>query len=403
MNGISVARENAPGVPFAARMLFNMLSGLRCGSLDLVCPDRRRLAFRGPAPGPHAYLELHDWAVCGEVLRRGDIGFAECWIDGRWATDDLDALLLLAALNQDTIARALHGTWWATLASRLRHLFRANTRGGSRRNIHAHYDLGNDFYALWLDGTMTYSSALFGGDMALDLHAAQQAKYGRILDTLRVAPGGELLEIGCGWGGFAEFAAARGYRVTGITVSQAQLDYARSRIAHAGLADRVSLELRDYRDVAGRYDGVVSIEMFEAVGERYWAEYFRRLRGAMKAGATALVQTITIAEHKFERYRSGTDFIQRYIFPGGMLPSVQRFAGLAAQAGLTVADCHRFGADYAETLRRWHRAFMTAGDAVRALGFDECFMRLWRFYLSYCEAGFRSGSTDVIQVALAGR
>jgi cyclopropane-fatty-acyl-phospholipid synthase len=400
---LSIPRSGAPA-PAAARFLFNRLSQLRCGSLELVCPGGARLAFPGLAPGPHASLELGDWDVCGEMLRRGDIGCAETYIDGRWRSDDLTALLTLAAFNERAVERALHGSRWATFAYRLRHWLRANTRGGSRRNIHAHYDLGNDFYRLWLDRGMTYSAALFGGDAALDLERAQRAKYERILDRLGAGPGDRILEIGCGWGGFAEHAAAsRGCRVTGVTVSQAQLDYARRRIDAAGLGDRVALELRDYRDLEGRYDHVVSIEMFEAVGERYWPRYFEAVRAALKPGARALVQTITIAESKFERYRSGTDFIQQYIFPGGMLPSASRFEREAARAGLDTEGCHRFGLDYAETLKRWHARFDAAAGAVRALGFDERFLRLWRFYLAYCEAGFRAGSTDVMQIELVRR
>jgi cyclopropane-fatty-acyl-phospholipid synthase len=309
-------------------------------------------------------------------------------------------LLLLGALNEQAIEQAIHGRWWATLAYRLRHWLRPNTRAGSRRNVHAHYDLGNDFYRLWLDGTMTYSSALFGGDLSLGLEQAQSAKYARILHELGAQPGEHILEVGCGWGGFAEHAARAGCRVTGITVSQAQLGYAQARIAAAGLADRVELKLLDYRDLEGRFDHVASIEMFEAVGERYWPVYFGTLRERLKPGGRAVVQTITIAESKFERYRTGTDFIQQYIFPGGMLPSPQRFRAEAAAQGLAVAGMHAFGADYAETLRRWHRHFDEVAARVEAQGFDERFMRTWRFYLAYCEAGFRARATDVVQAVL---
>lgn len=400
-NELSV-RGDAAAPPAAARLLFHMFEHLHSGSLDVVGPEGRRHAFPGKMPGTHATLELRDWAVCADILRRGDIGFAEAFFSGRWDSEDLTALLTLAAFNQQVMERALHGSWWATLAYRIRHLLRANTRSGSRRNIHAHYDLGNDFYRLWLDDSMTYSAALFAGDHGRSLEAAQAVKYQRILERLDVQPGDHVLEIGCGWGGFAEHAAStRDCRVTGITVSQAQLDYARKRIAARGLQHLVELKLHDYRDLEGQFDHVVSIEMFEAVGERYWPQYFQTLRERLAPGGRALVQTITIAESKFERYRSGTDFIQQYIFPGGMLPSVSRFAEVAAAAGLLVGERLLFGADYAETLNRWHRSFMRASQAVEALGFDARFMRLWRFYLSYCEAGFRAGSTDVMQVELA--
>jgi len=396
--------DNTAAPPATARMLFHLLDHLRWGSLDVVAPDGRRHAFPGAMSGPHANLRLRDWSACGALLRRGDIGFAEAYCDGLWDSDNLTALLTLAAVNQQVMERAVYGHSWALLASRVRHLLRANTRAGSRRNIHAHYDLGNDFYGLWLDRSMTYSAAIFGGGSGLGLETAQAAKYQRILDQIDVQPGDRVLEIGCGWGGFAEYAAAtRGCHVTGVTVSRAQLEFARARIAARGLEHLVDLQLCDYRDLAGAYDHVVSIEMFEAVGERYWPRFFSVVRNCLRPGARALLQTITIAEAKFERYRSGTDFIQQYIFPGGMLPSPSRFEAVAAAAGLTTGPMWRFGADYAETLRVWHENFLRAAAQVRALGFDARFLRLWRFYLSYCEAGFRSGHTDVMQVELARR
>jgi len=386
--------------PAAARWLFRLLEQLRCGKITLRCPDGRAFEFSGAQPGPHATLALADWQVCGDILSRGDIGLAEAWIAGRATSDDLPQLLLLAALNEQAIEDAIHGRWWATLAYRLRHWLRPNTRAGSRKNIHAHYDLGNDFYRLWLDPTMTYSAALFESDPGRSLSDAQTAKYARILRELGAQPGQHILEVGCGWGGFAEHAARAGCRVTGITISEAQLDYARQRIANAGLQDRVELRLLDYRDLDGRFDHVVSIEMFEAVGERYWPGFFGMLRDRLKPGGRALVQTITIAEAKFERYRTGTDFIQQYIFPGGMLPSQRRFGEEAMARGLAVKDMHGFGFDYAETLRRWHQVFNDAAQEVRAQGFDDRFMRTWRFYLAYCEAGFRARATDVVQAVL---
>lgn len=386
--------------PAAARWMFKLLSQLRCGKITLHGPDGRSQEFSGPKSGPHASLALADWQVCSDILSRGDIGLAEAYIAGRAKTDDLTQLLLLAAMNEQAIEEAIHGRWWATLAYRLRHWLRPNTRSGSRKNIHAHYDLGNDFYRLWLDSTMTYSSALFEGDLTRSLADAQSAKYARILRALDVQPGQHILEVGCGWGGFAEQAARAGCRVTGITISAAQLEYAQRRIAAAGLEDRVELRLQDYRDLDGQFDHVVSIEMFEAVGERYWPGYFSMLRDRLKPGGRALVQSITIAEAKFERYRTGTDFIQQYIFPGGMLPSPQRFGEVAAEQGMTVEDMHHFGLDYAETLRRWHQVFDYAAPQVREQGFDDRFMRTWRFYLAYCEAGFRTRATDVVQAVL---
>jgi cyclopropane-fatty-acyl-phospholipid synthase len=386
--------------PAAARWMFKLLSQLRCGKITLHAPDGRSQEFSGPKPGPHASLTLADWQVCSDILSRGDIGLAEAYIAGRAKTDDLTQLLLLAAMNEQAIEEAIHGRWWATLAYRLRHWLRPNTRSGSRKNIHAHYDLGNDFYRLWLDSTMTYSSALFEGDLTRSLAEAQSAKYARILRALDVQPGQHILEVGCGWGGFAEHAARAGCRVTGITISAAQLEYAQRRIAAAGLQDHVELRLQDYRDLDGQFDHVVSIEMFEAVGERYWPGYFEMIRERLKPGGRAVVQTITIAETKFERYRKGTDFIQQYIFPGGMLPSPQRLCEVAAGQGLSVEGMHHFGLDYAETLRRWHQVFDYAAPQVREQGFDERFMRTWRFYLAYCEAGFRTRATDVVQAVL---
>ena len=400
MNNVLTNSTQSQTEPAAARWLFRLLSQLHRGSIELRCPDGRKLSFAGKNPGPHAALTLHDWSVCGDMLSRGDIGLAEAWIAGRADSSDLMQLLLLGALNEQAIEQAIHGRWWATLAYRMRHWLRPNSRRGSRKNIHAHYDLGNDFYRLWLDSGMTYSSALFEGDTTRDLADAQAAKYARILRALDARPGQHILEVGCGWGGFAEQAARAGCRVTGITISPAQLEYAQQRIIAAGLQDRVELKLLDYRDLEGQFDHLVSIEMFEAVGENYWPGYFAMLRDRLRPGGRAVVQSITIADAKFERYRSGTDFIQQYIFPGGMLPSPGRFREVAATQGLAVTEMHDFGLDYAETLRHWHERFNSVASQVQAQGFDERFMRTWRFYLAYCEAGFRARATDVTQALL---
>ena len=389
--------------PAAARWMFKLLSQLRCGKITLHGPDGRAQEFSGPKPGPHASLTLADWQVCSDILSRGDIGLAEAYIAGRAKTDDLTQLLLLAAMNEQAIEEAIHGRWWATLAYRLRHWLRPNTRSGSRKNIHAHYDLGNDFYRLWLDSTMTYSSALFEGDLTRSLADAQTAKYARILRTLDVQPGQHILEVGCGWGGFAEQAVRAGCRVTGITISAAQLEYAQCRIAAAGLQDRVELRLQDYRDLEGQFDHVVSIEMFEAVGERWWPSYFQTVAKALKPGGKAVIQSITIHDQLFAAYRKGTDFIQQYIFPGGMLPSRSAFCRAAAKAGLVVRQEYTFGLDYARTLAEWRQAFEANWPQIQQLGFDETFRRLWRLYLCYCEAGFKAGNIDVVQFELAHR
>jgi cyclopropane-fatty-acyl-phospholipid synthase len=325
------------------------------------------------------------------------VAFAESYMEGRWDTPDLTQLLTVLAANQSALERAFYGHWWSRSLLRLKHFLNANTKRQARRNILAHYDLGNSFYRLWLDSTMTYSSALFGGQFAQPLAQAQAAKYTRLLAELQLAPGGRILEIGCGWGGFAETAARAGHHVTGISLSDAQTAYARNRLAEAGLAPHADLRILDYRDVRETYDGIASIEMFEAVGEHFWPAYFRTVHDALRPGGRACIQTITIADDRFERYRTQSDFIQQYIFPGGMLASPARFVDVARTAGLALERVHTFGRDYAETLKRWLAAFDAGTPAIRALGFEERFVRCWRFYLAYCAAGFDTGTTDVGQ------
>lgn len=389
-------------LPRAARVLLAVLSRLRYGHLELIGPSGSSFSFPGALPGPGVKIHLQDWEVAADLLRAGDIGFAEAYLQGRWHTPDLTAVLTLAGLNQGALEQAIYGRWWGAVVFRLRHLVRANTRAGARRNIHAHYDLGNDFYRRWLDQTMTYSSALFGGDWSRSLEDAQAAKYERILRLIDPRPGERILEIGCGWGGFAEYAArTRRCCVHGITVSRRQLGWAQERIRRAGFDALVTLEFRDYRDLEGEFDHVVSIEMYEAVGERFWPVYFDTLARRLKRGGRAVVQAIVIADELFHRYRRGTDFIQQYIFPGGMLASPAVLAGHARNAGLEVHARHHFGADYAETLRRWQHGFNHAWPEIQAPGFDARFKRLWNFYLSYCEAGFRAGTTDVMQVEMS--
>ncbi len=390
--------------PVRARYALRLLARIESGTLAVQFPDGQCAAFGGGRP--RAQIRLANWRVFDAVLNSGDIGFAESFIAGDWTTPDLVPLLALFARNRGAVERFVYGSFWGRLAYRLRHLRNRNTKSNARRNIHAHYDLGNDFYALWLDPSMSYSSALFGtrapapiapADDAR-LLAGQHAKYARVLNELQLTPGAQVLEIGCGWGGFAEVAARAGHAVTGLTLSPAQLDYARARLQRQGL--RAELRLQDYRDVRGRYDGVASIEMFEAVGEAYWPTYFATLARCLKPGARACVQTIVIADELFERYRRGTDFIQQYVFPGGMLPSRHAFEQAAARAGLAVVDRLPFGRDYAITLASWRARFAARLQDVRALGFDERFIRIWDFYLAYCEAAFAEGNTDVIQYTL---
>ena len=393
----AIARQTNAAVPRQAAMILRLLERLETGSLALDLPDgSRRNVGRGE---PSASISVRDWTVFEDALRRGDVGFAEGWIDGRWSTDSLSRLLSILVINRRELESAVYGTWWGQLFDRLRHLLRANTRAGSRRNIHAHYDLGNAFYQLWLDPSMTYSSALFEGDSTRSLEDAQYAKNRRLLDELALPSGASVLEIGCGWGGFAEAAAARGLHVTGLTLSTEQLAYARERLSLTAHG-QARFVLRDYRDETGVYDGIASVEMFEAVGERYWQAWFQSVARCLRPGGRAAIQTITIDEALFERYRRGTDFIQQYVFPGGMLPTRSGFAVLAREAGLQVLAQHSFGPDYALTLKLWRERFMSVLDQVRALGFDDRFIRTWEFYLAYCEAAFEHGNTDVVQFTL---
>lgn len=385
--------------PLSARLFLAMLERLNHGHLELITPHGTTLTFGDLRQPPSAQLRILDWRACGAILRAGDIGFGEAYGNGWVETTDLAALLRLALRNRTALSSAVEGGKLASLWYRLRHLLRANTRSGSRRNIHAHYDLGNDFYRLWLDETMTYSSAIFdSADQSLV--AAQAAKYERIVEQLGLRPGDRVLEIGCGWGGFAEHAARQGIHVHGVTISSEQLRFACERMRHQQLDQLAQLELRDYRDLTGHYDAIVSIEMFEAVGEHFWQTYFDTVAARLKSGGKALIQSITIDEAVFERYRDSADFIREFIFPGGMLPSHERFSRIAQRAGLATRDRFHFGRDYAETLRRWNETFQSKREAVTALGFDERFRRLWHLYYVFCEVGFDEGQTDVVQFLL---
>lgn len=370
------------------------------GALDVVLPGGRKLTITGQKPGPIATLEVRDYRFMRRVMGSGAIGFAEGFMAGEWDTPDLPALLEVFSLNFDRLQRLVQGQPWMRLVHRFLHARRRNTRQGSRHNIHAHYDLGNAFYGQWLDASMTYSAALFASP-AQPLHEAQEAKYAALARGMGLEAGHSVLEIGCGWGGFAEYAAGRvGAKVTGITNSQAQYEFAKRRLFDQGLAERADIRLIDYRDVEGRFDRIASIEMFEAVGQQYWPAYFSQVRALLQPGGRAGLQIITIEDALFDDYAKHADFIQKYIFPGGMLPSEGRLRQEVSRAGLAWQGAARFGQDYARTLNQWAVRFQDAWKAIEPLGFDERFRRLWLYYLAYCEAGFRTGRTDVIQLSL---
>jgi cyclopropane-fatty-acyl-phospholipid synthase len=394
----SADRQSSQSVPLAARTFLALLSNVKSGYLALTLPDGRTEYFGAASDDLHADLHILDWDVFKDVLKHGDIGFAESYIRGQWNTSNLKAILEIAIRNRTLLEKAIYGSWFGSLFYRLKHRMRNNSKSGSRKNIHAHYDLGNPFYSLWLDPSMTYSSAWFSGDLQLPLAQAQSNKYRRILSAIDATPEKRILEIGCGWGGFIEEAAQAGCHVTGLTLSREQKKFAEERLAQQGLVSEIRFQ--DYRDCKEQFDGIASIEMFEAVGENHWEQYFKTIASSLKPGGKACIQTIVIAEELFERYRSSTDFIQQYVFPGGMLPSKSAFKEYAARAGLRIGDEFAFGADYAKTLCIWYESFNRQLDKVGQLGFDEAFIRLWNFYLMYCAAGFSERNIDVVQFTL---
>lgn len=403
----SVIDLRRAAIPAAGKFALRLLKQIGIGSLRMTLPNGQQLHFGNPEDQRdiafHADLVLHNWRVCTEVARSGDIGFAETYINQDWTTSDLAGLLKLFVANRERVESIVYGSWLGQLSYRIKHWFNRNTKDQARKNIHAHYDLGNSFYRLWLDRTMTYSSALFGLDIARtfeSLPAAQKAKYERVLQELDLRPHANVLEIGFGWGGMAETLANAGHTTTGLTLSTEQLAWAQDRLAQQNLADKADFRLEDYRDHHAQYDGIASIEMFEAVGAQYWDDYFKCLNRCLKPGAKACIQSITIDESLFERYRKGTDFIQQYIFPGGMLPTKTEFQNLAKKNGFVVRQVLAFGIDYAHTLRLWREQFMAQLEQIRPQGFDDRFIRTWEFYLAYCEAAFDLKNTDVCQFTL---
>lgn len=387
------------GLPAKAQLVLQSLIQMKHGSLSLTLPDKRTVLVSGRNPGPRADITLHNWNLFRHALTGGTIAVAEGYMDGDWESTDVGAFLELFLVNAEVGSRFSNGARGLfRLFEKLRHWRNANTKSGSRRNISAHYDLGNSFYREWLDPSMTYSSALFANG-ADDLAAAQREKYRALAEATGIEPHHNVLEIGCGWGGFAEYAAGEiGCRVTGLTISREQLAFATERMQKAGLSDRVFLKFQDYRDEVGQYDRIVSIEMFEAVGEKFWPVYFGTLRDCLKPGGKAGLQIITIKPEAYREYRSNPDFIQKYVFPGGMLPTPQHLHELGRKAGLSITSDFGFGQDYARTLAEWRESFWQRWEQIAPLGFDVRFKRLWEFYFFYCEAGFRAGNIDVRQV-----
>ena len=403
MNSTTLAPALPRGTPAAARTALRLMQRLQHGSLTVQLPDGTLQHFGNHhGDGPAAAITLRNWNVCKAALKSGDIGVAESYIAGDWTTPNLTDLLRVFIANRQQVEGVIYGSWAGRLLYRIKHLLNRNTRANSQKNIHAHYDLGNAFYTLWLDDTMNYSSAWFEGDAGGDMRTAQHAKVRRALRMAGVQAGDRVLEIGCGWGALAEMATTEfGASLTGVTLSTEQLEFARQRMDATGVAAQADLRLQDYRDITdGPYDAVCSIEMIEAVGRESWPTYFQAVRRLLKPGGKACIQSITIRDDLFDRYVKSTDFIQQYIFPGGLLPSPSAFRAAAAAAGLRVVNELDFGLDYAETLKRWRASFLAADGPVRRLGFDTRFMRIWEFYLGYCEAAFATRNTSVMQFTL---
>jgi cyclopropane-fatty-acyl-phospholipid synthase len=397
---IKTTTKGEPNLPRYFEAVFAKSVDMKNGRLDMVLPDGRIFRAEGAGQGPVAEIHIHNVDVFARLIREGDLGFCEAYLDGWWSTPDLQAFLDLVHAGNDDIYDGFLGLKIARAYERFRFWLQSNSKSQARKNISYHYDLGNDFYKLWLDDTMTYSSALFQTGQE-SLEAAQIAKYASMVDQMGAQPGDHVLEIGCGWGGFAEYAAReRGLKVTGLTISREQHDYAVDRIARAGLSDQVEIKMQDYRDETGLYDGIASIEMFEAVGEKYWPVYFKTLRDRLKPGKQATLQIITVQHRRWQIYRNTVDFIQKYIFPGGMLPSPVVLREEVQKAGLEVAGSIEFGESYSQTLRRWYDTFNDRWDEVAALGFDDRFRRMWNFYLTSCAATFHFRNCDVTQITV---
>lgn len=392
--------DNQQNLPRYFRRVFDLMGKLNSGRVDFVLPDGRRFRAEGKSSGPVAEVTINNPEVFARLIREGDLGFSDAYLDGWWTTPDLQTFMDFIHADNDDMYDGFSGIAIVRAWEKARFWFQSNSKRQALKNISHHYDLGNDFYSLWLDDTMTYSSALFNTGQE-SLENAQIAKYASMIDQMGVKPGDHVLEIGCGWGGFAEYAAKeRGLKVTGLTISKEQLFYARKRIKNNGLEDKVDLKLQDYRDETGVYDGVASIEMFEAVGQKYWPIYFETIKHCLKPGKQATLQIITVHDARWDVYRKSVDFIQKYIFPGGMLPSPAVLRQEVTKAGLRVHHSIEFGKSYSKTLRRWFDVFNDQWDTINDMGFDDRFRRMWNFYLTSCAATFESGNCDVTQITL---
>ena len=396
--------KNGPKTPLLLEALLdNRLSRIEIGELKAVFPSSFQKVYSGATVGPTADIQINSWKLIPRLLLSGDMGLAESFLNGEWDTSNLTQLMLLGEINEKALGNTVTPSKVVSLIERLRHKRRRNNKQGSKRNIAAHYDLGNEFYSHWLDNSMSYSSALFK-NFDEELEIGQKRKYRRLAEELKLKEGDHILEIGCGWGGFAEMAAKEyKCKVVGITLSEAQAKFAQKRMQKTQLSNLVDIRIEDYRDVQGTFDKIVSIEMFEAVGEEHWKNYFETIKTHLKPGGIAGVQSITIANEFFEIYKRRPDFIQKYIFPGGILPSNSEFNYAAESAGLEILDDYYFGKSYAETLRRWQSMFEKKWDDIKRLGFDERFQKMWRYYLSYCEAGFETGHINVGQFLIGSK
>ncbi len=381
------------------KLILNSLKEISYGRVELKFPNEEEFAFQGAKAGPVVRMKINNICCFDMILEKSDIGLGESYMLGYWETDDISNLIELALLNKSALKSAMIGEWRKIILYKLKHLFNANSKTGSRKNIRAHYDLGNSFYQLWLDRSMTYSSAYWGPQPDLTLQEAQENKYEFLLKHLGAQKGESILEIGCGWGGFAEHAAKQGFNVTGVTISEEQYAYALARIQTAGLAEQAKILFLDYREIQGTFDHVVSIEMLEAVGEKFWPNYFKKINEVVKPGGSVAIQSITIDNNEFTRYRKGTDFIQQYIFPGGMLPSENRLNEVISPLGAKNIQFRRFGLDYAKTLRLWCEKFSQELGQISALGYSLEFQRMWKFYLGYCEGAFRAGQINVVTMS----